>query len=41
MAKYDITKEATEDLYKIWAYTIDTWSADICSSISFSQMAAS
>ena len=22
MAKYDITKEATEDLYKIWAYTV-------------------
>ena len=28
MAKYDITKEATEDLYKIWAYTIDTWSEE-------------
>ena len=28
MAKYDITKEATEDLYKIWAYTVDTWSED-------------
>ena len=28
MAKYDITKEATEDLYKIWEYTVDTWSED-------------
>ncbi|MBR0301349.1 MAG: type II toxin-antitoxin system RelE/ParE family toxin [Bacteroidales bacterium] len=28
MAKYDITKEATEDLYKIWAYTVDTWSEE-------------
>jgi len=26
MAKYDITKEATEDLYRIWEYTVDTWS---------------
>ena len=28
MAKYDITKEATEDLYKIWEYTVDTWSEE-------------
>lgn len=28
MAKYDITKEASEDLYKIWEYTVDTWSED-------------
>ena len=28
MAKYDITKEATEDLYIIWAYTVDTWSEE-------------
>ena len=28
MANYDITKEATEDLYKIWAYTVDTWSEE-------------
>ena len=28
MARYDITKEATEDLYKIWAYTVDTWSEE-------------
>ena len=28
MAKYDITKEATEDLYKIWACTVDTWSEE-------------
>ena len=26
MARYDITKEATEDLYRIWEYTVDTWS---------------
>ncbi|MBO6168375.1 MAG: type II toxin-antitoxin system RelE/ParE family toxin [Bacteroidales bacterium] len=26
MAKYDITKEAAEDLYRIWEYTVDTWS---------------
>ena len=26
MARYDITKEATEDLYTIWEYTVDTWS---------------
>ena len=25
MAKYDITKEASEDLYRIWDYTFDTW----------------
>lgn len=28
MAKYDITKEAIEDLHKIWDYTVDTWSED-------------
>ena len=28
MAKYDISKEATEDLYHIWEYTVDTWSED-------------
>lgn len=28
MAKYDITKEATEDLYRIWEYTVDTWSEE-------------
>ena len=28
MAKYDITKEATEDLYKIWAYSVDKWSEE-------------
>lgn len=28
MAKYDITKEAAEDLYRIWAYTVDTWSEE-------------
>ena len=28
MAKYDITKEATDDLYSIWKYTADTWSED-------------
>ena len=26
MAKYDITKEATDDLYRIWEYTVDNWS---------------
>lgn len=26
MAKYELTKEAAEDLYKIWDYTVDTWS---------------
>ena len=26
MAKYELTKEATEDLYRIWDYTVDTWS---------------
>ena len=26
MAKYDISKQATEDLYAIWEYTYDTWS---------------
>ena len=26
MAKYDISKQALEDLYKIWEYTVDTWS---------------
>ena len=28
MAKYDITKEATEDLYRIREYTVDTWSEE-------------
>ena len=28
MAKYDISKEATEDLYRIWEYTVDTWSEE-------------
>lgn len=28
MAKYDITKEATEDLYRIWEYTVSAWSED-------------
>ena len=28
MAKYDITKEASEDLYRIWEYTVDTWSEE-------------
>lgn len=28
MAKYDITKEAREDLFRIWEYTVDTWSED-------------
>lgn len=28
MAKYDITKEATEDLYRIWEYTVDAWSEE-------------
>lgn len=28
MAKYDITKEVTEDLYRIWEYTVDTWSEE-------------
>ena len=28
MARYDITKEATDDLYGIWEYTVDTWSED-------------
>ncbi|MBO7115340.1 MAG: type II toxin-antitoxin system RelE/ParE family toxin [Bacteroidaceae bacterium] len=26
MAKYDISKQALEDLYKIWEYAVDTWS---------------
>lgn len=26
MAKYDISKQVLEDLYKIWEYTVDTWS---------------
>ena len=26
MAKYELTKKATEDLGKIWNYTVDTWS---------------
>lgn len=28
MTKYDITKEATEDLFRIWEYTVDTWSEE-------------
>ena len=28
MTKYDITKEAIEDLYRIWEYTVDTWSEE-------------
>ena len=28
MAKYDISKQATEDLYGIWEYTVDNWSED-------------
>ena len=28
MAKYDISREAAEDLYNIWEYTVDTWSED-------------
>jgi len=26
MAKYELTKEASEDLYRIWYYTVNTWS---------------
>lgn len=26
MAKYELTREATDDLYRIWDYTVDTWS---------------
>lgn len=26
MAKYSLTKEAAGDLYRIWEYTVDTWS---------------
>ena len=26
MEKYNITKEASEDLYRIWDYTVETWS---------------
>lgn len=26
MTNYDLTPEAAEDLYKIWEYTVDTWS---------------
>ena len=26
MGKYSLTKEAAEDLYRIWEYTVDTWS---------------
>ena len=26
MAKYRLTKEAAEDLYKIWSYTVENWS---------------
>ena len=28
MAKYDISKKATEDLYNIWDYTFETWSEE-------------
>ena len=28
MAKYDLSRRATEDLYDIWSYTVDTWSED-------------
>jgi len=28
MAKFDITKEAEEDLFQIWEYTVDTWSEE-------------
>ena len=28
MAKYELTPKATEDLYEIWAYTVDTWSEE-------------
>lgn len=28
MEQYDITLKATEDLYRIWEYTVDTWSED-------------
>ena len=43
MAKYDISKEATEDLYRIWDYTVDTWSeeqADIYYGIPIASLAA-
>ena len=26
MEKYNLTSQATEDLYQIWEYTVDTWS---------------
>ena len=26
MSKYNLTKEAAGDLYRIWEYTVDTWS---------------
>ena len=26
MASYDVTREALEDLYRIWEYTFDSWS---------------
>ena len=26
MAIFELTKEAAEDLFKIWEYTVDTWS---------------
>ncbi|MBQ9878417.1 MAG: type II toxin-antitoxin system RelE/ParE family toxin [Bacteroidales bacterium] len=26
MVKYRFTKEAAEDIYRIWSYTVDTWS---------------
>lgn len=28
MGKYDLTSKAAEDLYDIWAYTVDTWSEE-------------
>ena len=28
MAKYNISKQATEDLYRIWEYTVDSWSEE-------------
>ena len=26
MGNFDLTREAAEDLYRIWEYTVDTWS---------------
>ncbi len=28
MEKYDVSLEAAEDLYRIWAYTVDNWSEE-------------